>query len=77
MYNVDGSFYDFKAESFVGRSRSVLATPPDDWGGRAAVDWAQRVAGGQRFDRAAARLEVVAEVLDRLYGREDASRKPL
>ena len=67
--NVGGSFYDFTAERFRGTSREVLAVPPDDWGGRAAADWARRLAAGQRFDPAAERLVEVARVLDRIYGR--------
>ena len=37
--------------------------------GRAAADWAQRLAAGERFDPAAERLVDVAHVLDRIYGR--------
>ncbi|HEX7238712.1 MAG TPA: Gfo/Idh/MocA family oxidoreductase [Longimicrobiaceae bacterium] len=69
LRNVDGSFYDFTAERFRGTSRETLATPPDEWGGRAAADWAARLAAGERFDRAAERLVEVAGVLDRIYGR--------
>ncbi|HEU4518835.1 MAG TPA: gfo/Idh/MocA family oxidoreductase, partial [Microvirga sp.] len=39
------------------------------WGGRAAVDWAGRLAAGERFDEGAQRLVEVARVLDRIYGR--------
>ena len=46
-----------------------LSTPPDAWGGRAAADWASRLAAGARFDPAAERLVDVARVLDRIYGR--------
>lgn len=66
--NVDGSFYDFRAEHFRGTAREVLSTPPDDWGGRAAADWAARLAAGARFDPASAQLVTVARVLDRIYG---------
>jgi predicted dehydrogenase len=69
MKNVDGSFYDFTAEAYHGTCRETLATPPDEWGGRAAVDWARRLAEGARFDPAAERLVDVAAVLDRIYGR--------
>ncbi|WP_165842928.1 Gfo/Idh/MocA family protein [Phenylobacterium deserti] len=69
LKNVDGSFYDFTAERYRGTARETLATPPDAWGGRAAADWAQRLAAGQRFDPAAAKLIDVARVLDRIYGR--------
>lgn len=69
MRNVDGSFYDFVAERHHGTQRETLAEPPDDWGGRAAVDWAERLAAGRRFDRDAERLVEVAAVLDAIYGR--------
>jgi predicted dehydrogenase len=69
LRNVSGSFYDFTAERFRGTARETLAGPPDDWGGRAAADWAERLAAGERFDPAADRLVEVAEVLDRIYGR--------
>jgi predicted dehydrogenase len=67
--NVDGSFYDFVAERYRGTARETLTTPPDAWGGRAAADWAARLAAGERFDPSAERLVDVAHVLDRIYGR--------
>jgi predicted dehydrogenase len=67
--NLDGSFYDFSAERYRGTAREMLSLPPDDWGGRAAADWAVRLAAGERFDPAAERLPEVAQVLDRIYGR--------
>ena len=69
LRNVNGSFYDFTAERYRGTAREVLATPPDEWGGRAAADWAMRLAAGERFDPTAERLVDVAQVLDRIYGR--------
>lgn len=69
LRNVGGSFYDFKAEHFEGTSRRSLAAPPDAWGGRAAADWARRLAAGQRYDPAVESLIPVARVLDRIYGR--------
>ena len=69
LRNVDGSFYDFVAERFAGTSTEVLATPPDDWGGRAAVAWAQRVREGVTYDPAAEGYVRVHEVIDRIYAR--------
>jgi predicted dehydrogenase len=69
LSNIDGSFYDFKAERFRGTSRELLSSPPDEWGGRAAADWARRLAEGACFDPEADRLVDVADVLDRIYGR--------
>lgn len=72
LKNVAGSFYDFEAELYRGTSRETLATAPDAWGGRAAADWAKRLAGGERFDEQAARLVDVSRVLDAVYGRASA-----
>jgi predicted dehydrogenase len=69
LANVDGSFYDFTAERRTGTTRVPLAQPPDDWGGRAAVEWARRLAAGERFDPAARDLVTVAAALDRIYER--------
>jgi predicted dehydrogenase len=69
LRNVGGSFYDFVAERFDGTRAEPLASPPDDWGGRAAADWASRLASGERFGAAAESLVSVARVLDQIYGR--------
>jgi predicted dehydrogenase len=69
MRNLNGSFYDFTAERMDGTRTSTLVGPPDDWGGRAAVEWARRLGAGERFDPEAERLIEVAAVLDRIYGR--------
>jgi predicted dehydrogenase len=67
--NVGGSFYDFRCDRHRGTSSETLVEPPDDWGGRAAVEWASRVARGDRFDEAADEYVRVAAILDRIYGR--------
>ena len=67
MRNVGGSFYDFGVERWTRSSRETLIEPPDDWGGRAIVDWAQRVGRGERFAREAERLVDSAALLDAIY----------
>lgn len=69
LRNVGGSFYDFVAERFDGTASTMLVGPPDAWGGRAAVDWARRLAAGERFDPTVTRLVDVAAALDEVYGR--------
>jgi predicted dehydrogenase len=70
MHDVGGSFYDFRAELRDGTSATQIAVPPDAWGGRAAVEWARRVAAGERYDpRAGDELAAVAGTLDQIYGR--------
>jgi predicted dehydrogenase len=69
MRNIGGSFYEFATERLDGTSCAPISGPPDDWGGRAAVEWARRLASGPRFDPECERLTDVAAVLDRIYGR--------
>ena len=69
MSNVNGSFYDFRADRHSGTSRTTLVEPPDAWGGRAAVEWTRQLVDGKRFDPAAQELVDLARVLDRIYGR--------
>lgn len=69
LRNRDGSFYDFTVERYHGTTRQTLSAPPDDWGGRAAVDWARRLAAGERFDPSVERMVDVASTLDKIYGR--------
>lgn len=67
--NVGGSFYDFEAEIFAGTQRTPLVSPPDPWGGRAAVEWADRLAQDRRFDCAAERIADSAGIMDQIYRR--------
>jgi hypothetical protein len=52
-----------------GAVREQRAAPPDDWASRALIEWARRVAAGERFDPAVRSLVDVAVVLDRMLGR--------
>jgi len=67
MRNVGGSFYDFEATAFEGVKSSSLVSPPDEWGGRAALAWSDALARGGRYDPAIERLINVAVALDRVY----------
>jgi hypothetical protein len=74
FHNVNGSFYDFVAEQFNGTARTTLASPPDEWGGRAAVAWARRLQKNPGFDSEVCHAIQVAAVLDAIYGREESWR---
>lgn len=65
--NVEGSFYDFKAELFRGTARETLVSPPDLWGGRAAQEWAQSLRLKRCYDPSADQFAEVADVVDRIY----------
>lgn len=67
--NVNGSFYDFVAERYDGTRSTVLAQPPDAWGGRAAVAWARQLRDNRDYDPYIERATDVAQVLDAIYGR--------
>jgi predicted dehydrogenase len=65
--NVNGSFYDFRAEELRGTRSRSLAEPPDDWGGRALSAWIDQLQRDPRFDPSARHYVRVAQVLDRIY----------
>ena len=67
--NVDGSFYDFRAELHRGTATETLVEPPDPWGGRAAVRWVRLLATGAGYDPEIEQSITVAETLDRIYRR--------
>jgi predicted dehydrogenase len=69
MRNENGSFFDFSADLFRGQNSERIASPPDDWGGRAAAEWIRKLAAGERFEGTTSGLLETARVLDRLYGR--------
>lgn len=67
LRNLNGSFYDFAVERFHGTSRERIAGPPDAWGGRALVAWAEQLARSRSFDPEAERLVEVAALIDAVY----------
>lgn len=71
LRNVEGSFYDLTAELMTGTRRRLLCAPPDAWGGRAAIRFAQRLATDRTFDPSVSRLVDAAAVIDRIYAGEN------
>jgi predicted dehydrogenase len=67
--NVHGSFYDFEAWRYTGTSGERLTEAPDEWSGRAAVAWAERLRRDRSFDPEIENVVATAEVLDVVYGR--------
>ncbi len=70
LTNVDGSFYDFLIERLDGTRRTTIAAPPDAWGGRALVAWAEQLARDASYDPEVESAVQVAAVVDAIYGRE-------
>jgi predicted dehydrogenase len=69
LSNVNGSFYHFTAERCFGTKRELLSAPPEDWGGRAALQWARQLAAEKSYRSDIEPLIKVAETLDKIYGR--------
>src|SRR5947209_214228 len=67
FHNVNGSFYDFVAERYEGTKRIHLVSPPDNWPGRAALEWVKHLQSSELFDVSNSQLIRVAEVLDSIY----------
>lgn len=67
--NTGGSFYDFEAGLCKGTSREIISSPPDDWGGKALVSWAERLQQTNAFDEDISSYIYVAEIIDKIYGR--------
>jgi predicted dehydrogenase len=71
MRNIGASFYDFRAEKFVGTSREMIDEPPDAWGGGALHSWVERLAHSRHYDTEIERHQYVAQIVDRIYGHEE------
>lgn len=67
LKNIGGSFYDFAAYRYWGTRSEVLVNPPDDWGGRALVQWIGQLGKDPSFNPEAYQFIHSAAVLDRIY----------
>ncbi len=78
LANVGGSFYDFRTQLCHGTACESLCEPDEEgeWGGRALIDWARRLAVSPRFDERAAQVVAVAEAIDRIYDGNGCSPRP-
>jgi predicted dehydrogenase len=68
--NINGSFYDFRAARLHGTAREILDEAPDAWGGRALSAWVAQLAEAPTYDPAIERTQVIAAVIDAIYGRD-------
>lgn len=69
FYNVNGSFYDFETAIAKGTNRKIVSTPPDDWGGRALINWTRELQESNKFRKSSFLYYNTAEVVDRIYRR--------
>jgi predicted dehydrogenase len=70
MKNINGSFFDFGAYRYNGTQTQVLAAPPDDWGGRALIEWIEQLAVNPAYNTKAEEFLHSALLIDKIYGRK-------
>ena len=69
LRNVNGSFYDFDIFHCLRTASHRLGGYPDDWGGRALIDWVEQLNYSSAYDPQVEQVLKVAQVIDRIYGR--------
>jgi len=68
LRNVNGSFYDFVGERFIGTKTETISSSAEwQWGGLATIDWIKRLGVDGSFNPEAERFVSLAEVIDRIY----------
>lgn len=68
--NVNGSYYDFETRLCRRTTSKIISSPPDDWGGRALINWTRRIQKDNSFDNEALQYYKVSKVLDMIYKRK-------
>jgi predicted dehydrogenase len=67
FHNVNGSFYDFRAERFCRTATETLVEPPDSWGGRAALRWVEQLARNRAYHPEIESIIEVSKTIDAIY----------
>jgi hypothetical protein len=75
MTNIGGSFHEFRAERWHGTRTTVIAEPPDDWGGRALAEWARAIDVSASYDPAVEQQIALSDLIDRIYAWAPASMR--
>lgn len=70
LLNVNGSFYDFRAEKCKWTQCEVIDDKTDNWGVRAAEKWVHDLTKNLRFNSEAEHIISVADILDMIYNKK-------
>jgi predicted dehydrogenase len=66
--NTNGSFFDLTGELRSGTSTKTTAVDSDwTWGGRAIIDWTERLGRGERYDPSCQLYVATSEIIDAIY----------
>lgn len=71
FYNVNGNLYDFETALCHGSTKTIISSPPDDWGGKALINWTRTLQKSRCFRDEAMQYYCVAEILDQIYKRKN------
>lgn len=74
MRDLGGSFYDFETRRLNGCALEVVALPPDDWDGRAALEWLRKLSLETSYDPDCEKVVSVARVLNEICARARVQR---
>lgn len=69
MKNINGSFYDFVTEKYNWTAREVIASPPENWGTGAILDWTKKLVKKSEYDTDVESVIKVSEIIDLIYNR--------
>ncbi|HBG27067.1 MAG: oxidoreductase [Planctomycetes bacterium GWF2_41_51] len=67
--NVNGSFFNFKSKKMKGTASQILFDSPDDWFGKAAAKWSEKLVKSCEYDSDVESVNAVAKVIDMIYQR--------
>jgi len=67
LKNIQGSFYDFEGLRYHGTKTEVVASPPDNWGGKALLDWIKKLSVNNDYNPQADQFLRSAEIIDKIY----------
>ena len=67
--NVNGSFYEFRADRYTQNNRITLSSGPDNWEGKALCRWVEELKADDQFDPGCRELVENARLIDGIYSK--------
>jgi predicted dehydrogenase len=67
FHNVEGSADEFECAFYKGKEKTILSSPPDEWGSKALINWSKDLAKSSGYRNQAEEFIRSASVLDEIY----------